>query len=252
MLNIWKETLNGRVGARSSPVLNICFQECDFQELIPVINDCVSMLRTGISLAVELLCVWSCGGVFKWFKAWVKTVKKTSLEGTCLNCCCNGVMEGGGAMGTILAKSALWELWQEPQRWAEREGTWREISRPWKAVDVKDCWAQLPVALSPCATCVHSLLSLELCSQSLLGMPQLKLWLLPSPVGGWAGCFLIPEQLTVTLLRSAVSGDSKGETFQLCWLKISLLTHCQSMAGEMGAWPCKAASCCPRNTASQH
>lgn len=41
MLNIQKETLNGRVGEMPNPVLNICFQECDFQELIPEINDCV-------------------------------------------------------------------------------------------------------------------------------------------------------------------------------------------------------------------
>lgn len=78
-------------------------------------------------------------------------------------------------------------------------------------------------------------------------MPQLKLWLLPAPAVGWTGCYLIPEQLTVTLLQGIMSGDSKEETFQLCWLKISLLTHHWSMAGEVGAWPCKPASCCPQN-----
>lgn len=48
MLNIWKETLNGRVGEMSNPVLNICFQECDFQELTPVINDSVPIPSVGV------------------------------------------------------------------------------------------------------------------------------------------------------------------------------------------------------------
>lgn len=36
MSNIWKETLNGRVGEMANPVLNVYCQECDFHELNPV------------------------------------------------------------------------------------------------------------------------------------------------------------------------------------------------------------------------
>lgn len=47
MLNIRKETSNSRVGEMPNPELNICFQECDFQELIPVTDDCVPTPSVG-------------------------------------------------------------------------------------------------------------------------------------------------------------------------------------------------------------
>lgn len=169
------------------------------------------------------------------------------MEGIYLRCCSNGVMEWGGPIGMFFSQVCLCGSCEGSHKGEQKGKALEEKPPGWKAVH--DCWAQLPVALSPSATCVHSLLSQELCSQTwgLLGMPQLKLWLLPAPAVGWTGCYLIPEQLTVTLLQGIMSGDSKEETFQLCWLKISLLTHHWSMAGEVGAWPCKSASCCPQN-----